>query len=99
MAAPGAFFPCLALRSGNLTAAPPEPRDMDLAIEVSLSLTFLVGLVQVTPTSCWTLDLAREFDDSLFSVQILLGILNLGFLSVYLSDQLVQGLTTGTGSA
>ncbi|KHJ47870.1 hypothetical protein D918_02029 [Trichuris suis] len=44
-----------------------------LAVEIALTLTFLVGIFQV-----------------------LLGMLNMGFLSVYLSDQLVEGLTCGS---
>ncbi|CDW55146.1 Prestin [Trichuris trichiura] len=43
-----------------------------LAVEIALTLTFLMGIFQ-----------------------ILLGMLNMGFLSVYLSDQLVEGLTCG----
>jgi MFS superfamily sulfate permease-like transporter len=42
-------------------------------IEITLTLTFLVGIIQ-----------------------ILMGALRLGFISAYLSDQLVAGFTTGS---
>uniref|UniRef100_A0A5S6Q8L3 STAS domain-containing protein n=1 Tax=Trichuris muris TaxID=70415 RepID=A0A5S6Q8L3_TRIMR len=54
----------------ELRSCRPDPT---LAVEVSLTLTFLTGILQ-----------------------ILLGILNMGFLSVYLSDQMVEGLTSGS---
>jgi MFS superfamily sulfate permease-like transporter len=41
-------------------------------VEITLTLTFLVGIIQ-----------------------ILMGALRLGFISAYLSDQLVAGFTTG----
>lgn len=63
--------------------------NLDLAIQVSAALTILMGLIQVPHDSSFNVADNEPF------VQIGMSLLRLGFLAVLLSDQLVQGLTSG----
>jgi hypothetical protein len=60
-------------------------------IDLSMSLTFLVGIVQV----CLTLIFQGRVPTLLTLFQLLFAVLRLSFITAYLSDQLVAGFTAG----
>jgi MFS superfamily sulfate permease-like transporter len=67
-------------------------RDDNLAVEAAVTMCFLVGVFQVCHKF---LVLTNQKKKIILWFQIACGLLHLGFISVYLSDQLVEGMTTG----
>ena len=65
-------------------------------IIIATSLTFLIGLFQVGKSkNSFHFLQKKKFSPFLNILKILFGILHLGFISKYLSDEIVTGFTTG----